>query len=504
MDDMTLDSINEDIAEFSAQFNAEAAAQPTADDSLESTTEIPRQPNPRRRKKTQAQIFKETYLPLIIAGVALLLILIFIIGSAVRAITKHKAERDASIAASESIAASQQALADEAEQLLAQAAKQAKGYDYLSAIATIDSFSGDIAEFEELMTARAEYTSAQRNMVEWTDPNDVVNLSFQMLVADTDRAYSDKSFGRAYKENFITVTEFQRILEQLYANGYMLVNMDDFITTTTAADGSLTYAANSLYLPKDKRPLMITQTQVNYYLYMIDSDDDGYPDKDGAGFASKLVLGSNGKVTNEMIASDGSTITGMYDLVPILNEFVETHPDFSLNGAKATLAVTGYDGLFGYRVAPAFKEKLGEDVYNREVAECRKLIDALREDGYNIACGTYGNIQYGVVTKDTIETDLKCWVDEIVPILGQVDTIVFAQNSDINKSGNYEGEIFNMVYSYGFRYYLGFCTDGDPWVNVHGDYVRQGRLMVTGVNLINNGNWFTGIFDADTVKDSNR
>ena len=37
--------------------------------------------NPRRRKRSKMQIFKEAYLPVVIAGAALLLIVIFIIGS---------------------------------------------------------------------------------------------------------------------------------------------------------------------------------------------------------------------------------------------------------------------------------------------------------------------------------------------------------------------------------------------------------------------------------------
>ena len=40
---------------------------------------------------------------------------------------------------------------------------------------------------------------------------------------------------------------------------------------------------------------------------------------------------------------------GKYDLVPILDRFVEEHPDFSYRGAKAILALTGYNGVLGYR-----------------------------------------------------------------------------------------------------------------------------------------------------------
>ena len=66
----------------------------------EQINENSRPVNPRRKKRSRMQIFKEVYLPAIIAGAALLMVLIFIIGSIVRSVQKNKAEKEASIAAS--------------------------------------------------------------------------------------------------------------------------------------------------------------------------------------------------------------------------------------------------------------------------------------------------------------------------------------------------------------------------------------------------------------------
>ena len=46
--------------------------------------------NPRRRKRSKMQIFKEVYLPVIIAGIALILILVFVIGSIVRSVQRNQ------------------------------------------------------------------------------------------------------------------------------------------------------------------------------------------------------------------------------------------------------------------------------------------------------------------------------------------------------------------------------------------------------------------------------
>ena len=79
---------------------------------------------------------------------------------------------------------------------------------------------------------------------------------------------------------------------------------------------------------------------VSYYEYMT-----------GHGFASKLVVGEDGTPTSEYTNPDGSLSYGSYDVVPILDDFVETHPDFSYRGAKGIIALTGYEGIFGYRTS---------------------------------------------------------------------------------------------------------------------------------------------------------
>ena len=54
---------------------------------------------------------------------------------------------------------------------------------------------------------------------------------------------------------------------------------------------------------------------------------------------------------------DGSVSVGDYDLVPLLDAFVEAHPDFSYHGRKGVLAMTGYEGVLGYRTDIAYKTR---------------------------------------------------------------------------------------------------------------------------------------------------
>lgn len=463
----------------------------------EHINEAPRMPRSRRRKRSKMQIFKESYLPVIIAGLALVMILVFIIGSISRGSDKRKAEKEASASVSESLANEAKRLDDQAQQLLQQADLLASGYDFEGAIAALDSFEGDMSKYPALNTKRAEYVAALDTMVAWSDPAAIPNLAFNLLVADPVRAYADEDYGSAYRSNFVTIREFSQILQQLYDNGYVLVSLEDFTTCTTGADGHTVCEAKPLLLPVGKKPLLLVQTNVNYYTYMVDGDRDGEADKDGAGFASRLTVGTDGKVTSLMVDAAGNTVTGNYDLVPILNSFIERHPDFSYRGARAILAVSGYDGIFGYRTDAATKAEKGAEYHAGQVAGASAVVDALRAEGYELACYTYGNSSYGTVGAAEIQTELRSWAAEVTPILGQTNILVYAQNSELE---DYSGSKFNVLQNAGLRYYLGFGSTGGT---VGSDYILLKRLTVTGSQMAHT-NQFDNFFDAGTVLEPQR
>ena len=459
--------------------------------------------NPRRRKRTKLDIFKETYLPVIIAGFTLVFILVTIIGAIVQSSQRRKLEEEAAIEASIAAQEEEKKLADEASRLLTQAAGHAAIYNYDHAIQTLLSFSGNIEDYPQISAALQQYQDAKASLVLWNDPGRVLNLSFQLLIADPIRAFADESYGRSYNRNFITTEEFRLILDQLYRSDYVLVSLSDIVEQAETEEGTA-FIAKDLYLPEGKKPLILTQTHVNYNTFMTDGDGDKLPDKDGAGFASKLVLDGNNNLVNEYIDRDGNTVTGEYDLIPILNSFISDHPGFSYHGAKAIIAVTGYDGLFGYRTNPGAKEWLGDTAYNQEIENAKQIAQAIRDDGFDIACYTYENVGYGDMGLSQIQYDLQKWNNEVVPILGNVDILAFAQISDIAGQTAYTGEKFTALMNAGFRYYLGFCQNGELWADVQPEYFRQARILVTGANLKYNSQWFDGILDPVQILSSTR
>lgn len=429
------------------------------------------QPAPRRRKPTRQQIFKEKYLPLIILGVAGLLILSFLFGS-----VSARQDRAAVEAKQDRIT---ELLRQEAADLKSRAALMAAEYDYENAMKLLASYSGGLVNEPELLNLYNQYKTALSDLVVWDDLAEIPNLSFRTLVADLDKATADPDRGSRYASRYITTDEFARILNQLYENGYVLVSLTDFAVPATAADGSVAVNRTSIRLPEGKKPIILTQEGVNYYSHMEAS----------GGFADSLTVNENGELTCLMTAADGTVTEGAYDLVPILNAFLSEHPDFSYEGARATIAVCGYEGLFGMDIS--------------EAEGIKAVADKLRAQGYDIACYTYADMEYADFGVAGLTEDMDKWFDQIAPVLGQTDILVYPTGGDIKGQEAYSGSKYEALHGYGFRYFVGTAS-GESWGMTTADYARQQRTIVTADNLAEHPEWYTGMFDAATVLSAER
>ena len=450
----------------------------------------------RRRKPSKQQIFKEYYLPTIIAGLTVVLMLSFVIGALSNAIdnAQLKRQQEKDKAQQESIAAEK--LASEGAEMLEKAEKLAQSYDYDEAITLIDSYGGELSQ--EMTMKKSEYINARNSLVEHQDPTLIPNLSFHVLVADMARAIADDENGGQFNRNFVSTAEFEKILQQLYLNNFVLVDFDSFVGSNSVDGTTSVYMEQPIRLPEGKKPVMLTETLVNYFGYMIDGNGDGVADAGGSGFASRLVVDANGDIKAEYVDANGATQVGNYDLVPILEDFIAEHPDFSYKGARATLAVCGYEGIFGYRIQSETIANKGNDYYNEQVVGATKVVEALKEKGYNLACYSFQNKDYSNISAAQVNEDLQKWKSQISPVIGEIDTIVFARGTDI---GDYTGGKFEVLYDNGFRFMV---KSGDaPYTEVNTSYIRQTRLMVTGENMVSKTAMFTdnGLFDPNTVLD---
>ena len=452
--------MDEQNLEFQAQEQA-APAIPETDTPIVTPTA-----QRRKRRKSKKQIFKEKYLPFIILGVSGLLCLSFIFGS-----ISLRRERDAAKAKNDRIT---QLLQDEAASLKSRAAAMAAEYDYENAMKTLAGYSGGLANHKELLGLYNGYKAALNDLVVWDDLSKIPNLSFRTLMADLSKAAADPDRGSRYLKNYITTGEFSAILDQLYANGYVLVSLYDFAVPVTNEDGSVGVNRTSIRLPEGKKPIILTQEGVNYYSHM----------ENCGGFADSLVVNASGELTCRLGETEGA-----FDLVPVLNDFLAQHPDFSYEGARATIALSGYEGLFGM------------DLDQPEAIQA--VADKLRAQGYDIACYTYADMEYADFGAAGVQEDLDKWNAEIVPVLGSTDILVYPTGGDIKGQEDYSGSKYDALHTGGFRYFVG-VTNGTQWGMTTGEYARQTRTLVTGANLADHPDWFEGMFDAASVLSPDR
>ncbi len=374
-----------------------------------------------------------------------------------------------------------------AEEIYARAAYLSEGYFYDEAITEITGFA-KYAENEKLSALLSEIESTKASLVP-ANIHEVTHVFFHTLIADTSKAFDGDYKENGYNQYMTTISEFREMLRIMHERGYVLVNMDDMAKMQADENGEMRMTPCEILLPPGKKPLVMSQDDVSYYTYMT-----------GDGFATRLVIGEDGYPTNEYIEEDGSVSRGAYDLVPILEDFIKEHPDFSYRGARATLAITGYDGVLGYRTCPS-----GEGFDPAEIEKAKAVADRMRELGWVFASHSWGHRLYGSIETETLRTDAQKWEDEVEPILGECDVIIYAHGEDIAGIESYtaENEKFQILYDMGFRY---FCNvDAHTyWVQVGENYLRQGRRNLDGYRMYHNPELLEDLFPVSEVFDSAR
>lgn len=407
---------------------------------------------------------------------------------------------------------------DEAEkrkQIIEDAAYMAAGYDYDGAIALLQT----VPEYEadtEITTAIADYTTRKSACVP-VNVDTVPHIFYHSLMNDTGRALNVEVLGQSQVDGMnawmTTVEEFDKITQMMYDNGYVFVRLRDLVVETTDENGNVHFTKNTnLMLPPDKKAVVLSIDDLSYY--------HSY---EKAGYPNKLVIDENGDVKCEYTDASGNTTIGDYDVVPRLNAFLKEHPDGAYKGARGMIALTGYNGVFGYRTDAAYKtgENLTADQkawmdahpdfnWDAEVAEATKIADAMKEAGWEFASHTWGHLSVTGKSADALAVDHEKWKNTVEPIVGKTDTIIFAHGADIGSWQDYSDS--NPQYAYyksqGFNFFCNVDGSQKSWIQIRDDYVRQGRINLDGYMLYKATQGMTDItedfFDAKEIFDPER
>lgn len=352
--------------------------------------------------------------------------------------------------------------------LLAQADRLAAGYDYDAAISLLQN-DPQYASDPDVLEAVSRYEAAKETLVA-AKISEVTHVFFHSLVIDTQKAFDGDADTPGYNQVMTTASEFKKIIQSMYDKGYVLVRLHDMAYETTDENGNTVMKPGTILLPEGKHPFVMSQDDVCYYPYM-----------DGDGFASRIVVGEDGKPACEMKMDDGTVSVGSYDLIPILEDFIQEHPDFSYKGARAVIAFTGYEGIMGYRTSSAYADS---PTYEQDCQEAAKVAQCLRDNGWELASHSWGHLNLGTVELERFHADTDKWEAEVESLIGPTDIILYPFGADVGDWHPYtfENERFQYLYNAGFRY---FCNvdSSTAWVQFGDDYMRQGRRNLDGYRM---------------------
>lgn len=353
------------------------------------------------------------------------------------------------------------------EEAIARAEELRQQYFYDEAIAALSDEEIVNEQVEaELAAIRAEKDS----LVDYT--GDVPHIFFHSLIVYPELVFTDKVTPMGgYNSGFSEKAELEKILPQLYERGYVLYDLDALWEMTDSG-----MQRKPILLPPGKTPLILSVDDVAYAY--------------GDGFAQQLFVDENGELMYRVNNPQGGVdIVPDGDVMGVVDAFVEQHPDFSYRGHKGTIALTGFQGAFGY------------DYDEPEQAEQIRIVAAaLKADGWNFASHSYThnrvNNFYGPgCSVEKISYDINKWVDHVVPCIGETRLFIAPFGYRVQQPA------LQCILDAGFEIY---CTvDSKVYNELNPDYALMSRIEIGGYSMTYYRDILNQLFfDVDQVFDA--
>lgn len=332
--------------------------------------------------------------------------------------------------------ARQEALAAKRADALSRAQTLAQQYFYDEAIAALSDAE---LECDEIAAARAELENEKAALVDYTD--DIPHIFLHSLIVYPEMIFTDLTTPMGgYNSGFSEKAEFEKML------------------------------------PEGKTPLILSVDDVAYAY--------------GDGYAQQLFVDDSGELMYRVNnPSGGVDIIPDGDVMGVVDAFVAEHPDFSYQGHKGTIALTGFQGAFGYDY----------DI-PEQADQLRVVAAALKEHGWNFASHSYThnrvNNFYGPgCSVEKISYDINKWVEHVVPCIGETRLFIAPFGYRVQQPA------LQCILDAGFEIY---CTvDSKVYNELNDDYALMSRIEIGGYSMT----YYRDIlnerfFDVDSVFDA--
>ena len=316
----------------------------------------------------------------------------------------------------------------------------------------------------------------------------VEHLFTHFLIAYPDIAFAkDNNMKKHYDADCITSAEFLNILKSLHKKGYALVSIYDCFETDTNGNS----IKKKIKVPVGKKPLILSFDDVNYDQKKL-----------GKGMVDKIIIDSEGNIAASTTFGKHTDISYNKEFICILESFINKNPDFSINGARGTINLTGYDGILGYRTNHSNTKNKEEEIKNAKL-----VVNKLKNLGWTFASHSYGHYHMKKITLDKFQQELDLWKNEVEPIVGETSIYVYPYG---------EWEVFNhgdlcekhkLLVNYGFNLFcgVGMKTFYSYLPNKNGHKVLfMDRKCIDGTTLRANSHELYNFFNPVQILDKYR
>ena len=156
---------------------------------------------------------------------------------------------------------------------------------------------------------------------------------------------------------------------------------------------------------------------------------------------------------------DGSISVGDYDMVPLIDRFVEEHPDFSTEVLKELLPlpvtmeflVIATDSSYETRPDDLDADKVKwldehpDFNLNTERENAARVAQAMKDEGWLFASHTWGHQNVSQISLERLQADTQKFKENVDPLIGGTDIIIFAFGADLTSVEDYSGRSSNIL-----------------------------------------------------------
>lgn len=303
----------------------------------------------------------------------------------------------------------------------------------------------------------------------------VEHLAFETLMSFPERALDEKNnLSQEYDSTRITPQEFDMILEELYQNNFILIDIETLYSITP--EGA---SIKKLYLPQNKRPIILSFDNVTY---KSNYQNLGNIDKIIVDRNNNLASYTTKKSIQDRIQNDN-------EFMLILENFIAEHPDFSFLNSRGIIFLTGENGILGYNTN---SKNSSSRVERKRVLE---VVQKLKTLGWKFGCNGYTFKKESSLSDIEFAKDINLWKKEIMDIVGF--TPLFAYPYGTKSDSQTKSKILQ---DNGFQVLFTIDTTC-PSSTINNNSITFSRRFVCGETLRHNEEDFQHLFDCERVYD---